>query len=499
MWLITLQIIQVYQESPTPDSVSHISQMLSLVLSTPYFFFSPTADLTQTQQRLFLAPEEDLKKPLLERADQRFVFNLEMLKPLPSEAVRFAVPLVHGAVFINRKCAINGKNFGWYVISRRSRHRVGTRFFMRGCDEDGRVANFVETEQIVVEGSGGGVSSFVQTRGSMPMFWSQVPDIRYMPRSRMAQRDDHVDGFLAHFREQIPLYGDQVIVNLIDQKGMQGELEVNLRNVANEADLKQVHYVAFDFHKECAKMRYDKLSKLISALQGHISQFDYFYKNDADREGSIKMQKGVFRTNCMDCLDRTNVVQSLLATENLKVVLSRMGILRPGEDILKKESFQPVFKNVWADHADMISVQYSGTGALKTDFTRTGKRTRYGALQDGWNSAIRYYLNNFQDGDRTDALRYFVGEVGGEELLRARGAAAAESRGKNVAVQYLPSAIAIALLVLLYLFNILISDRSGVVLSAFVVCLAFTIALLEVTRRNGKALVNFPVTMNGMR
>ena len=28
-------------------------------------------------------------------------------------------------------------------------------------------------------------------------------------------------------------------------------------------------------------------------------------------------QKGVFRTNCMDCLDRTNVIQSLVAWENL--------------------------------------------------------------------------------------------------------------------------------------------------------------------------------------
>jgi len=28
-------------------------------------------------------------------------------------------------------------------------------------------------------------------------------------------------------------------------------------------------------------------------------------------------QKGLFRTNCMDCLDRTNVIQSLIAWENL--------------------------------------------------------------------------------------------------------------------------------------------------------------------------------------
>lgn len=48
----------------------------------------------------------------------------------------------------------------------------------------------------------------------------------------------------------------------------------------------------------------------------------------------------------------------------------------------------------------MVSIQYSGTGALKTDFTRTGKRTKLGAMKDGLNSLTRYYKNNFADGYR---------------------------------------------------------------------------------------------------
>ena len=32
----------------------------------------------------------------------------------------------------------------------------------------------------------------------------------------------------------------------------------------------------------------------------------------------VSTQKGVFRTNCIDCLDRTNVVQSLLAKRSLQ-------------------------------------------------------------------------------------------------------------------------------------------------------------------------------------
>lgn len=55
---------------------------------------------------------------------------------------------------------------------------------------------------------------------------------------------------------------------------------------------------------------------------------------------------------------------------------------------------------MWADNADYMSIQYSGTGALKTDFTRTGKRTRMGLVKDGINSMTRYWKNNFTDGFR---------------------------------------------------------------------------------------------------
>ena len=62
------------------------------------------------------------------------------------------------------------------------------------------------------------------------------------------------------------------------------------------------------------------------------------------------------------------------------------------------------FRVVWADHGDDISRQYAGTGALKSGFTRTGKRTTMGLLDDGVKSVTRYYLNTFQDGQKQDAL-----------------------------------------------------------------------------------------------
>lgn len=63
----------------------------------------------------------------------------------------------------------------------------------------------------------------------------------------------------------------------------------------------------------------------------------------------------------------------------------------------------------WADNADVVSRAYSGTGALKTDFTRTGVRTKAGAIADLSNSITRYFRNNFSDGPRQDAYDLFLG------------------------------------------------------------------------------------------
>ncbi|PNJ79144.1 SYNJ2 isoform 6, partial [Pongo abelii] len=57
------------------------------------------------------------------------------------------------------------------LISRISCERTGARFHTRGVNDDGHVSNFVETEQTIYMDDG--VSSFVQIRGSVPLFWEQ--------------------------------------------------------------------------------------------------------------------------------------------------------------------------------------------------------------------------------------------------------------------------------------------------------------------------------------
>lgn len=70
---------------------------------------------------------------------------------------------------------------------------------------------------------------------------------------------------------------------------------------------------------------------------------------------------------------------------------------------------EAVYRVLWADHGDEISRQYAGTGAMKSAFTRTGKRDLAGLLDDGTKSLTRYFLNNFKDGAKQDALDLVTG------------------------------------------------------------------------------------------
>ncbi len=77
-----------------------------------------------------------------------------------------------------------------------------------------------------------------------------------------------------------------------------------------------------------------------------------------------------------------------------------MGIFGEGDKVKNHPAFECLFKNVWADNGDIVSIEYSGTGALKADFTRTGQRTFAGLMRDGLNASMRYFKNNFADGFR---------------------------------------------------------------------------------------------------
>ncbi|KAI6183254.1 SAC domain-containing protein [Aphelenchoides bicaudatus] len=394
--------------------------MLRTVLSIDGFYYSPTFDLSRSLQFLGENTSPDfVNRSLYDRAANWLCWNSYLISPLskrmevllnyPSSAFRLFMDLW---VCANVSC--KGRSFKLILISRRPVDRPGVRFMVRGSDEKGSVANFVETEQIVELDNGTPESrrwtSFLQFRGSIPLLWSQKPNLRWQPQPYMRPHDDQLDAYIRHMRELKRRYGgSHVIVNLVNQRGREHRVGSELARVSLQASLDFVRYVPFDFHGECKNLDWSGLTVLRRMLEPDIQRFGFFASSIAHpAEGHS--QTGYFRTNCMDCLDRTNVGQAMIAKESLKYQLRYLGIINETAlDLDAFDEFSGVFRNLWADNGDECSLQYAGTGALKTDYTRFGKRTFNGVLNDGINALTRYFKNNFTDGHKLDAMHLFLG------------------------------------------------------------------------------------------
>ena len=68
------------------------------------------------------------------------------------------------------------------------------------------------------------------------------------------------------------------------------------------------------------------------------------------------------RTNCLDCLDRTNRVQSFLALDITHKFLEVMGVSNNGVIV---QRFTAKLDEMWKDNGNKISINYAGTGALQ--------------------------------------------------------------------------------------------------------------------------------------
>ncbi|KAI9291423.1 hypothetical protein K502DRAFT_296956, partial [Neoconidiobolus thromboides FSU 785] len=327
------------------------------------------------------------------------------------------IPIIQG-YFQTELCEIDGFQFNLTVVSRRSVNRLGMRYQRRGVNECGDVANFTETEQILElkRESINHVCSFLQIRGSIPLFWSQSPySLRPIPIMERGG-PENLDAFIKHLAKLTHVYGNQLsLVNLAEQSGRESIVSSAFRNYLNSSKDKaksiadKVELIEFDFHRETQGMNYENLSKLIQVLEPQFGDIGYYWKNQTENT-TFTHQEGIFRTNCMDCLDRTNVVQSALARYVLNTQLFRLGVQEhPDKGLGYHEAFEMVINDLWANNGDAISQAYAGTSALKGDFTRTGKRNLQGLMNDATNSLSRFYLNAFKDFFTQAVLDYLQG------------------------------------------------------------------------------------------
>ncbi|OJD28324.1 hypothetical protein ACJ73_00273 [Blastomyces percursus] len=299
------------------------------------------------------------------------------------------------------------------LISRRSVKRPGLRYLRRGIDDEGNVANSVETEQILSRPSwnlSDNVYSLLQVRGSMPLYFSQSPYyFKPVPVLRHSIETNQVS-FARHFHDLSRRYGEIQAICLLDKYGVEVKIGetyqsfVDTYNSRDNADSAKIGFSWFDFHAECRGMKFENVQRLVDSISETLDRFG----NTVIQDNTVlKSQSGIVRTNCMDCLDRTGVAQCAFGQRALEKQLESEGY---SIDLRNSTSTQ-WFNVLWADNGDAISKQYSSTAALKGDYTRTRKRDVRGALNDLGLTLSRYFNNIVNDYFSQACIDYLLGIV----------------------------------------------------------------------------------------
>lgn len=315
------------------------------------------------------------------------------------------------------------------LISRLSCRRAGTRFNARGMDDNGNVANFVETETTFWSPTGV-LFSYAQVRGSVPVFWEQAADL--IPGRQKITITRPLDAtqptFNKHFEDLEQSYGAVHVVNLLSET-KPGEVELatmyrecirrsplsrpGQHQSEDHALLRETHY---DFHAETkGPAGYEAARGIRRYIENSADGFAYYlaesHNDSGGRSGErmvvVLQQEGVFRTNCLDCLDRTNLIQTLISQMAVEAFLGHRGEFAASDFWMRHSS-------LWADNGDALSKTYAGTGALKTSFTRHGKMSLSGAMADLRKSAQRIYHNNFIDPSRQITIDMLLGLLVGQ-------------------------------------------------------------------------------------
>jgi hypothetical protein len=268
----------------------------------------------------------------------------------------------------------------------------------------------------------------------VPVFWEQATHI--LPNKQSINLTRSKEGtqpaFDKHFEDLAKSYGSVHVVNLLSET-KQGESDLtsryrygvqhcslNTRDKGHE----EVSETEFDFHAE-TKSGFEAAIAIRHLITRSADLFQYYLVEEREdggdddderqrpqRRATVDIQQsGVFRTNCLDCLDRTNLIQTLISKMALDMFLLHMGVTASPD-------FWTRHSSLWADNGDALSRIYAGTGALKTSFTRHGKMSLAGAFADARKSATRIYINNFADKGRQNTIDVLLGRLLGQQPVQ---------------------------------------------------------------------------------
>lgn len=432
--LIPLAHSSVYRK---PDRRSEEARFLSILQNldlSKTFYFSYTYDITDTLQHNMTREKEKalgIYEPNDVEYNEMFVWNNSLLQPAMDcfeGALDWCIPIIHG--FIDQaKISVCGKNILVAIIARRSHYFAGARFLKRGVNDQGNVANEVETEQIVTDlltssfhdpkdglFNNPRYTSYVQHRGSIPLYWSQdVSNMSPKPPIELNSVDPFFSSAALHFSDMFARYGKPLMVlNLVKSRERIPRESKLLKEFGQciqylnqflPTDSK-IHYTAWDMSR-ASKSRNQEVIEFLENYADEALQRTGIFHNGKNLSG-MEIQDGVCRTNCIDCLDRTNAAQFVIGKKALGYQLYALGVTDTTSIDYDSDAVN-LLTEMFHDHGDTIALQYGGSHLVNTMETYRKINQWSSHSRDMIESIRRYYNNSFVDSQRQDAINLFLG------------------------------------------------------------------------------------------
>lgn len=400
------------------------------------FYFSYSYDITRTLQKNIVRKRALLQKGLVEvDTDYRntmFIWNHHLLEPAFAALRKpydWCLPIIHG--FVDQATlSVYGRTIYITIVARRSRFFAGARFLKRGANDLGYVANDVETEQIVSEMlttsfhapgpelfANPGYTSYVQHRGSIPLYWTQDNSgVSPKPSIELNLIDPFYSAAALHFDDLFDRYGAPIyVLNLVKARERVPRESILLEEYTNAINYlnqslpadKKIRYRAWDMSRASKSRDQDVIGTLGSIAEDVLASTGIFH-NGGPHSGQARMQNGVARTNCIDCLDRTNAAQFVIGKRALGHQLHALGVI---EDTFVNYDTDAVnlFTHMYHDHGDTIATQYGGSHLVNTMETYRKINQWTSHSRDMVESFKRYYNNSFMDKQRQEAYNLFLG------------------------------------------------------------------------------------------
>lgn len=415
---------------------------------TKSFYYSYSYDCTRTLQHNIMrereALQDGLPEPTVKDQNSMFVWNDNLLEPARAamkSPFAWCVSIIHGYVDQAALSVYWGRVVYVTLIARRSRFFAGARYLKRGANDLGHVANDVETEQIVSEmrttsfhAPGPSLftnpnwTSYVQHRGSIPLHWMQdTTGVSPKPDIHLSVADPFYSATALHFDDMFQRYGTPIyVLNLIKQKERVPRETKLLKEYKTAIDYlnqflpdeQKILYRAWDMSRAQKSRDQDVIGTLDSIADDILPQTGFF-KNGNDAESGLRLQIGVVRTNCIDCLDRTNAAQFVIGKKALGHQLQALGVVED-PDIMYDSDAINLFTHMWHDHGDTIAVQYGGSHLVNTMSTYRKINQWQSQSRDMVETFKRYYNNSFMDSQRQEAYNLFLGNyklVDGQPMI----------------------------------------------------------------------------------